>query len=144
MEQLEELGERFVDAESLDEIRGWAEEKRLAKAQQGLYNLSVAIWSRQNAETIEQGSSEGSSVPCPWTKYLKQPGKAFYHMQKYIEMKPGDRGLQRGMRSLLRFKINGRPWELLCAGKRMNNFEKKQGYGRRDNNEISLSLQRHI
>ena len=32
-EQLEELGERFVDAESLDEIRGWAEEKRLAKAQ---------------------------------------------------------------------------------------------------------------
>ena len=43
-EQLEELGELFVDAESLDEIRGWAEEKRLAKAQQGLYNLSVAIW----------------------------------------------------------------------------------------------------
>ena len=32
-EQLEELGERFVDAESLDEIRGWAKEKRLAKAQ---------------------------------------------------------------------------------------------------------------
>ena len=31
-EQLEELGERFVDAESLNEIRGWAEEKRLAKA----------------------------------------------------------------------------------------------------------------
>jgi len=32
-EQLEELGELFVDAESLDEIRGWAEEKRLTKAQ---------------------------------------------------------------------------------------------------------------
>ena len=32
-EQLEELGERFVDAESLDEIREWAEEKRLAKTQ---------------------------------------------------------------------------------------------------------------
>ena len=32
-EQLEELGERFVDAKSLEEIRGWAEEKRLAKAQ---------------------------------------------------------------------------------------------------------------
>ena len=32
-EQLEELGERFVDAESLDEIRAWADEKRLAKAQ---------------------------------------------------------------------------------------------------------------
>jgi len=28
-EQLEELGERFLEAESLDEIRGWAEEKRL-------------------------------------------------------------------------------------------------------------------
>lgn len=32
-EQLEELGEMFVDAESLDEIRVWADEKRLAKAQ---------------------------------------------------------------------------------------------------------------
>jgi len=32
-EQLEELGELFVDAKSLDEIRGWAKEKRLAKAQ---------------------------------------------------------------------------------------------------------------
>ena len=32
-EQLEELGELFVDAESLDEILGWAKEKRLAKAQ---------------------------------------------------------------------------------------------------------------
>ena len=32
-EQLEELGELFVDAKSLDEIRGWAEKKRLAKAQ---------------------------------------------------------------------------------------------------------------
>ena len=32
-EQLEELGERFFEAESLDEIRGWAEEKRLANAQ---------------------------------------------------------------------------------------------------------------
>ena len=30
-EQLEELGERFLEAESLDEIRGWAEEKLLAK-----------------------------------------------------------------------------------------------------------------
>jgi len=32
-EQLEELGEKFLEAESLDEIRKWAEEKRLAKAQ---------------------------------------------------------------------------------------------------------------
>ena len=32
-EQLEELGEQFVDAESLDEIRGWAEEKRLSRVQ---------------------------------------------------------------------------------------------------------------
>ena len=32
-EQLEELGERFFEAESLDEIRGWAEEKRLARSQ---------------------------------------------------------------------------------------------------------------
>ena len=32
-EQLEELGERFLEAESLDEIRAWAEEKRLTKAQ---------------------------------------------------------------------------------------------------------------
>jgi len=32
-EQLEELGEMFVDAEGLDEIRAWAEEKRLSKAQ---------------------------------------------------------------------------------------------------------------
>jgi len=32
-EQLGELGEMFVDAESLDEIRAWAEEKRLAKSQ---------------------------------------------------------------------------------------------------------------
>ena len=32
-EQIEELGELFVDAESLDEIRGWAKEKRLAKTQ---------------------------------------------------------------------------------------------------------------
>ncbi len=32
-EQLEELGELFVDAESLDEIRGWAEEKRFSVAQ---------------------------------------------------------------------------------------------------------------
>ena len=31
-EQLEELGEKFLAAESLDEIRRWAEEKRLAKA----------------------------------------------------------------------------------------------------------------
>ena len=31
-EQIEELGERFIEAESLDEIRGWAEEKRSAKA----------------------------------------------------------------------------------------------------------------
>jgi len=31
-EQLEELAERFFEAESLDEIRGWAEEKLLAKA----------------------------------------------------------------------------------------------------------------
>ena len=32
-EQLEELGELFVDAKSLDEIRGWAEEKRLEKSE---------------------------------------------------------------------------------------------------------------
>ena len=32
-EQLEELGERFLEAESLDEIQAWAEEKRLTKAQ---------------------------------------------------------------------------------------------------------------
>lgn len=33
IEAIEELGERFLDAESLDEIRGWAEEKRLEGAQ---------------------------------------------------------------------------------------------------------------
>ena len=32
-EQLEELGERFLEAESLEEIRNWAEEKLSAKAQ---------------------------------------------------------------------------------------------------------------
>ena len=32
-EQVEELGEQFVDAKSLDEIRGWADKKRLKKAQ---------------------------------------------------------------------------------------------------------------
>jgi len=32
-EAIEELGERFLDAESLDEMRRWAEEKRLAEAQ---------------------------------------------------------------------------------------------------------------
>jgi hypothetical protein len=32
-EQLEELGEMFLEAESLDEIRGWAEEKLLAKGE---------------------------------------------------------------------------------------------------------------
>ena len=32
-EQLEELGERFLEAESLEEIRDWAEEKLSAKAQ---------------------------------------------------------------------------------------------------------------
>jgi len=32
-EEIEELGERFLDAESLDQIRGWAEEKRLARPQ---------------------------------------------------------------------------------------------------------------
>ncbi len=32
-EEIEELGERFLDAESLDEVRGWAEEKRIARAQ---------------------------------------------------------------------------------------------------------------
>ena len=31
-EQIEELGERFLKAESLDQIRGWAEEKRLGQA----------------------------------------------------------------------------------------------------------------
>lgn len=31
-EAIEELGERFLDAENLDEIRRWAEEKRLVKA----------------------------------------------------------------------------------------------------------------
>jgi len=34
-EQLEELGEKFLEAESLDEIRKWAEEKRLAKRDPG-------------------------------------------------------------------------------------------------------------
>ena len=33
-EQLEELGEKFLDAESLDEMRRWAEEKRSAETQQ--------------------------------------------------------------------------------------------------------------
>jgi hypothetical protein len=32
-EEIEELGERFLDAESLDQIRGWAEEKRMARGQ---------------------------------------------------------------------------------------------------------------
>ena len=32
-EQLEELGERFLEAENLEEIRNWAEEKLSAKAQ---------------------------------------------------------------------------------------------------------------
>ena len=32
-DQLKELGELFVDAKSLEEIRRWTEEKRLAKAQ---------------------------------------------------------------------------------------------------------------
>jgi hypothetical protein len=32
-EQLEELGERFFEAESLEEIRNWAEEKLSAKVQ---------------------------------------------------------------------------------------------------------------
>ena len=31
-EEIEELGERFLEAESLDQIREWAEEKRLARA----------------------------------------------------------------------------------------------------------------
>ena len=38
-EQLEELGERFLEAESLEEIRNWAEEKLSAKAQRT--NVSV-------------------------------------------------------------------------------------------------------
>jgi hypothetical protein len=32
-EQIEQLGERFLDAETLDQIGGWAEEKRMARAQ---------------------------------------------------------------------------------------------------------------
>jgi len=32
-EQIEELGERFLEAKSLDEIRDWAEEKLSAKAE---------------------------------------------------------------------------------------------------------------
>ena len=32
-EQIEGLGELFVDVESLDEISKWAEEKRLARTQ---------------------------------------------------------------------------------------------------------------
>jgi hypothetical protein len=32
-EEIEELGERFLEAESLDQIREWAEEKRLSRAQ---------------------------------------------------------------------------------------------------------------
>ena len=31
-EAIEELGERFLDANSLDELRRWADEKRLAEA----------------------------------------------------------------------------------------------------------------
>ena len=33
-EEIEELGERFLEASSLDDIRAWAEEKRLARTQQ--------------------------------------------------------------------------------------------------------------
>ena len=32
-EEIEELAARFLDAVNLDQIRGWAEEKRLARAQ---------------------------------------------------------------------------------------------------------------
>ena len=32
-EQIEELGERFLESESLEEIRNWAEEKLSAKGQ---------------------------------------------------------------------------------------------------------------
>ena len=32
-EQIEELAERFLNAENLDEIRRWAEEKRLGRMQ---------------------------------------------------------------------------------------------------------------
>ncbi len=32
-EEIEEFGERFLDAESLDEVRGWAEEKRIVRTQ---------------------------------------------------------------------------------------------------------------
>ena len=39
-------------------------------------------------------------------KYLKQPDKAFYHMQKYIEMKPGDRASEQFKRILAARKLN--------------------------------------
>ncbi len=32
-EDIEEIGERFLDAESVDDIRRWAEEKRTARMQ---------------------------------------------------------------------------------------------------------------
>jgi len=32
-EEIEELGERFLDAKSLNQIRAWAKEKRIARAQ---------------------------------------------------------------------------------------------------------------
>ncbi|PXF57671.1 MAG: hypothetical protein C4B58_09290 [Deltaproteobacteria bacterium] len=51
-------------------------------------NLSVATWSRQNAETIGQGISEGSSVPCLWPKYLKQPDNLFISRSQSVENTP--------------------------------------------------------
>jgi len=39
-------------------------------------------------------------------KYLKQPDNAFYHMQKYIEIKPGDRASEQFRRILAANKLN--------------------------------------
>ena len=41
-------------------------------------------------------------------KYLKQPDKAFYHMQKYIEMKPEDLASEQFKRILAARKLNNR------------------------------------
>ena len=39
-------------------------------------------------------------------KYLKQPDNAFYHMQKYIEMKPEDRASEQFRSILAARKLN--------------------------------------
>ena len=70
---------------------------------------SLAAWSRQSAGTIRQGISKGSSVSWSWPKYLKQPGKAFYHMQKYIKIKPGDCASEQFRRILAAKNFNKEP-----------------------------------